>query len=94
LGVSLASNSAAVQLMLLRQGGVGVIHDFALPFAPEIGRILTAEVSLRRAFYLVRHDADRRSERLSRLAAAVARGLREEVARLEALADLDPGAAA
>jgi DNA-binding transcriptional LysR family regulator len=94
LGVSLASNSASVQLMLLRQGGVGVIHDFALPFAPELTRILTGEVSLRRAFYLVRHDAGARSERMARLASAVARGLREEVARLEALADLHPGAAA
>jgi DNA-binding transcriptional LysR family regulator len=93
LSVTLASNSASVQLMLLRQGGVGVIHDFALPFAPELTRILTEEVSLRRAFYLVRHDAGGRSERMARLAGAVARGLREEIARLEALADLDPGAA-
>ena len=87
-GVQLASNSVPVQLMLLRQGGVGVVHDFALPFAPELCRILTEEVSLRRAFFLVRHDADRRSERMARLAAAVLRGVREEVHRLEALASL------
>jgi DNA-binding transcriptional LysR family regulator len=87
-GVQLASNSVPVQLQLLRQGGVGVVHDFALPFAPELCRILTEEVSLRRAFFLVRHDADRRSERMARLAAAVLRGVREEVHRLEALASL------
>ncbi|MBP1805981.1 LysR family transcriptional regulator [Rubellimicrobium aerolatum] len=89
--VTLASNSVPVQLQLLRQGGVGVVHDFALPFAPELRRVLTEEVSLRRAFYLVRHDADRRSERMARLAAALSQGLREEVARLECLAALTEG---
>ncbi|NAZ36029.1 LysR family transcriptional regulator [Rubellimicrobium sp. CFH 75288] len=81
---ALASNAVAVQLMLLRQGGVGVVHDFALPFAPELGRILTDRVSLRRAYFLVRHDADRRSERMNRIAAALTEGLRAEIARLEA----------
>ncbi len=80
----LASNSVPVQLMLLRQGGVGVVHDFALPFAPELTRILTAEVSLARAFYLVRHESARRSERMARLAQAIVQGVRAEVARLEA----------
>ncbi|TNC71407.1 LysR family transcriptional regulator [Rubellimicrobium roseum] len=89
--VQLASNSVPVQLRLLQQGGVGVVHDFALPFAPELRRVLVDQVSLTRAFYLVRHDADRRSERMARLAAAVLRGLREEVARLEALASLTEG---
>jgi hypothetical protein len=83
-----ASNSVPVQLMLLRQGGVSVVHDFALPFAPELRRILTDKVSLRRAFYLVRHGADRRSERIKRLSAAIIDGVREEVGRLEALAAL------
>jgi hypothetical protein len=48
-------------------------------------------VSLRRAFFLVRHDADRRSERMARLAAALSRGVREEVQRLEAQASLTDG---
>jgi DNA-binding transcriptional LysR family regulator len=87
-GVQLASNSVPVQLNLLRQGGVGVVHDFALPFAPELTRILTDEVSLLRAFYLVRHDADRRSDRIARLSTALIQGLRDEVARLEQLASL------
>ena len=34
------SNSVAVQLQWLRQGaGIGVVHDFALPFAPELRRV-------------------------------------------------------
>ena len=33
--VQMASNSVAVQLQMLRAGGVGIVHDFALPFAPD-----------------------------------------------------------
>ncbi|EAR49515.1 Transcriptional regulator, LysR family protein [Oceanicola granulosus HTCC2516] len=84
--VRLASNSVAVQLQMLRQGGaLGIVHDFALPFAPELVRTDTDRVSLTRSFYLVRHAADRRSDRLNRLARALADGLRAEVARLEAM---------
>lgn len=86
LGISsvhLASSAVSVQLQMLRQGGVGVAHDFALPFAPELRRILTDEVALTRAFYLVRHAADRRSARLAQVAAALSEGIRAEVARLE-----------
>ncbi|EPX86319.1 hypothetical protein ruthe_01133 [Rubellimicrobium thermophilum DSM 16684] len=61
-----------------------MVHDFALPFAPELGRILTGTVELRRTYYLVRHDADRRSERMARLAGALIQGLRAEILRLEA----------
>ena len=86
--VDLASNSVAVQLQLIRQGGVGVVHDFALPFAPELTRVLVQEVSLRRAFYLVRHTSDRHSDRLSRFAAALRRGMAAEVDRLERTASL------
>lgn len=83
--VDLASNSVSVQLNWLRQGGgVGVVHDFALPAAPELRRILTDAVSLTRAFYLVRHADDRRLDRMNRFAAALVTGMRAEVARLEA----------
>lgn len=82
--VARASNAVPVQLQLLRQGGVGVVHDFALPFAPELRRVLTDQVHLTRAYYLVRHDTAPRSERLNRLADALAEGLRAELARLEA----------
>lgn len=84
--VQMASNSVAVQLQMLRAGGVGIVHDFALPFAPELGRVLTETVSLRRAFHLVRHAADRRSERIDRFADLLLTGVRAEVARLESLA--------
>ena len=43
--VPLASNSVAVQLNLIRQGaGVGVVHDFALPFAPGVQRVLADQI--------------------------------------------------
>lgn len=84
--VQLASNSVAVQLQMLRAGGVGIVHDFALPFAPELERVLTDKLSLTRAFHLVRHVTDRRSERINRFAALLVTGVRAEVARLESLA--------
>ena len=82
--VQMASNSVAVQLHMLRQGGIGFVHDFALPFAPELRIVLKDDISLKRAFYLVRHEQDRRSDRLGRLVEALSAGLRAEVARLEA----------
>lgn len=84
--VALGSNSVSVQLMMLRQAGIGIVHDFALPFAPELTRVLTDRISLRRAFHLVRHASDRRSDRINRVAAALVAGIRAEVARLEGLA--------
>lgn len=84
--VPLASNSVSVQLNFLRQGGgVGVVHDFALHAAPNLRRILVPQISLSRAFYLIRHLDDRRNLRLSRFAERLSAGLRTEVARLEAL---------
>lgn len=84
--VRLASNSVAVQLQMLRQGGVGIVHDFALPFAPELRPILTGSLSLTRRFYLVHHRSDHRSPRMKRLIAALRHGLHDELARLEAAA--------
>lgn len=82
----LASNSVSVQLNFLRQGaGIGVVHDFALPAAPELVRVIPEEVSLRRAFWLIRHADDGRVERLNRFAALLTAGARAEMARLEAL---------
>ncbi|MBL4813071.1 MAG: substrate-binding domain-containing protein, partial [Rhodobacteraceae bacterium] len=89
--VQMASNSVAVQLMMLRQGGIGIVHDFALPFAPDLVRVLRDAVSLRRQFYLIRHSADRGSERLDRLATALISGIQAEVARLELLVALTEG---
>jgi DNA-binding transcriptional LysR family regulator len=84
--VPLASNSVSVQLNWLRQGaGIGVVHDFAMPSAPELVKLLTEEVSLTRAFWLIRHADDRRVERMTRFADRLAQGLRREVMRLESL---------
>lgn len=81
--VALASTSVAVQLNLLRAGGgIGIVHDFALPAAPDLVRVLP-EVRLARTFWLIRHADDRRVERLSRFARLLAEGLRREIARLE-----------
>lgn len=78
----LASNSVSVQLNFLRQSaGVGVVHDFALPSAPELRRVLSHEIALTRSFWLIRHDG--REARLNRFARALIAGARAEMARLE-----------
>lgn len=83
--VDLASNSVTVQMNLIRQGaGLGIIHDFALPFFPDLVRVLPEALSLSRSFYLVRHADDRRLERLNRFARSFCDGLHAELARLEA----------
>lgn len=83
-GVAMASNSVSVQLQMLRAGGgIGFVHDFILPFAPELVRVLVDDVSLTRSFYLVRHRADQPSERLNRFADALTVGMQAEIARLE-----------
>ncbi|MEP4195417.1 MAG: LysR family transcriptional regulator [Aliishimia sp.] len=85
--VALGSNSVAVQLNWIRQGGgIGVVHDFALPVVGGLTRILTDKVSLRRHFYLVRHADDRRDARLTHFSELLMRGFRAELTRLEALA--------
>ena len=87
-GVQLASNSAAVQLQMIRHAGIGIVHDFAVPFAPELRCVLTDQLSLNRSFYLVRHTSDRQSDRLNRAARLVIKGLQDEIARLEQIARL------
>ena len=84
--VPLASNSVSVQLNWLRHGaGVGVVHDFARPSAPELARVLP-DLQLRRSFWLIRHADDGRVARLNRFADQLAAEIRKEVARLEAAA--------
>ena len=83
--VNLASNSVSVQINWVRQGGgIGVVHDFSIPFVRGVVKLLPEAFSLTRSFYLVRHADDRRLERLNRFAAALVEGMRAEVARLEA----------
>lgn len=82
--VALASNSVSVQFNWVRNGaGIGIVHDFAMPFGRGIRKILPETISLTRSFYLIRHADDRRLERLNRFAAALCDGIRAEVARLE-----------
>lgn len=82
----LASNSVSVQLNWLRNGaGVGVVHDFALPSAPELVKVLPDAVQLIRSFWLIRHADDARANRLNRFASRLGDGIRREVQRLEAL---------
>lgn len=82
--VALASNSVSVQLNALRAGaGVGVVHDFALPAAPELVQVIPDQVSLTRSFWLIRHADDGRVARLNRFADLLAQALRREVALLE-----------
>ena len=83
----LASNSVSVQLNFLRQGaGIGIVHDFALPSAPELVRVIPEQIALKRAFWLLRHSDDGRVERLARFAETLSREVRAEMARLEAAA--------
>ena len=84
----LTSNSVSVQLNWLRAGaGVGVVHDFALPAAPSLRRILTRQVSLTRSFWLIRHESDLRLYRLNRFADLLTREARAEMVRLDALVE-------
>ncbi len=83
---AMASNSVSVQFNWVRAGaGLGIVHDFAVPFAPGLVTLLKDQIALTRAFYLIRHLDDRRSDRLNRFAEALVTGLRREVTRLEAL---------
>ncbi len=82
----LTSNSFSVQLNWARRGaGVCIVHDFAIPTFPELKKILTDQLSLKRSFYLIRHKDDQRVERLNRFAEVFAKKIRLEVQRLEAL---------
>ena len=79
--VDLGSNLVSVQLGWLRAGaGLGVVHDFALPDAPELRLILPDLLSLTRTFWLIRHADDARVDRLNRFAAALVEGVRAEIA--------------
>ncbi|GGE03515.1 transcriptional regulator, LysR family [Gemmobacter megaterium] len=85
--VGLGSNSVSVQMQMVRAGaGLGIVHDFAIPACPGVVKVLPDDIALTRSFWLIRHADDRRSDRLNRLAEALAQGIRREVARLETLA--------
>ena len=82
--VAVGSNSVAVQFNLIRHGaGLGVVHDFALPAAADMRRILPDQFSLTRSFYLIRHLDDRGVSRLNRFAETLLRRLRRELVHLQ-----------
>lgn len=84
--VPLASNSVSVQLNLAAQGtGLCIAHDFALPVYPRMVKVLPDQIALTRSFYLVRHQSDRKSDRLNRFAQLLVDGMRAELLRLESL---------
>ena len=83
--VGLASNSVSVQINMINQGaGLGVVHDFAMPNFPDLAFLFKEELALKRSFYLVRHEGDRRVGRLNRFAERLAAGMRDVVKRKEA----------
>ncbi|RMD93157.1 MAG: LysR family transcriptional regulator, partial [Alphaproteobacteria bacterium] len=83
----LASNSVSVQMNLARAGaGLVIAHDFALPFFPELVRVLPGEIALMRTFHLVRHRDERPTGRIARIARLLSARLAAELARLEAAA--------
>ncbi len=80
---TIASNSVGVQFQSLRRGaGVGVVHDFARPMAPDLARVLPG-IRLQRTYYLVRQAGDLPGTRISRFAALLVSALREEIPKLE-----------
>ena len=87
IGISQAdcsSNSVSVQLNMLRAGmGLGVVHDFCLPYVPNLTRVLADEFRLSRSFYLIRHADDRKVARLSRFSELLVRKMRSVIRELE-----------
>ncbi|WCR11783.1 LysR family transcriptional regulator [Paracoccus stylophorae] len=81
---AISSNSVSVQMQAIRAGaGIGIVHDFAIPFVDGLRVLLPDRIALRRSFWLLRHADDRDSRRLSVLADALAQGVRAEIIRLE-----------
>ncbi|MDN5788503.1 LysR substrate-binding domain-containing protein, partial [Pseudorhodobacter sp.] len=81
----LSSNSVSVQTQFLRAGaGVGMVHDFVMPFSPELVRVLPDSVALTRSYWLVRHADDAGIARLNRFCEQLIAGVRRELPGLEA----------
>ena len=82
---TLASNSVAVQMQMIRHGaGIGIAHDFVIASHGRVRRVLPDEVALTRSFYLVRHADDRKVARLNKFSDRLSDLLKSEVQRLEA----------
>lgn len=82
--VALASNSVSVQLNWVRTGaGLAVVHDFALPTAPELGRVLRHKIALTRKYWMLRPAGAEKDARLQRFADMLRAGIRSELSHLE-----------
>ncbi|MDB6177520.1 LysR family transcriptional regulator [Paracoccus sp. Z330] len=82
----ITSNSVSVQMQAIRAAaGLGIVHDFAIPFVPGLRVVLPDQIALKRSFWLLRHADDRGSRRMNLLAEALVQQLRAETARLEAM---------
>jgi DNA-binding transcriptional LysR family regulator len=78
---ALTSNSLMMQLRWCLHGaGICILPDFVARQHPELVALLPEDVRLTRAFYLVRHQDDARSERINRIAELVAESVRAALA--------------
>ena len=69
---ALTSNSLLMQLRWCLTGsGVCILPDFVAREHPELVQLLPEDISLVRAFYLVRHEDDARVARINRMAEVI-----------------------
>ncbi|MXU65878.1 LysR family transcriptional regulator [Oceanomicrobium pacificus] len=84
---ALASNSLIVQLnWALAGAGYCILPDFVAEGFDRLVPLLRDELSLSRSLYLIRHQDDARVARISKTAAHLVTGMREDLARLARLA--------
>ncbi|WP_424926610.1 LysR family transcriptional regulator [Amaricoccus tamworthensis] len=82
---SLTSNSLIVQLRwCLKGAGFCILPDFVAREHAELVPILTEDVNLTRAFFLVRHQDDARVARINRMADVIVDWMRETLASASA----------
>lgn len=77
---ALTSTSLLIQLRWLLAGaGVGILPDFIAGAYPALKPVRGDQISLKRSFYLIRHETDVRVKRVSAVADRVVAGIRERV---------------
>lgn len=83
--VQMSSNSVSVQCQMIAKGlGAGIVHDFALPFLPNVTKVLQEQVHLQRAFFLVQHIEDAQGSRRAAFVRDLKKLMVLEIRRLEA----------
>ncbi|MCR9072508.1 MAG: LysR family transcriptional regulator [Alphaproteobacteria bacterium] len=77
---ALTSTSLLVQLRWLLAGaGVGILPDFIARAYPDLKPVRGDQISLKRSFYLIRHETDVRLKRVTAVADRVVAGIRDRV---------------